>query len=77
MPEWPLKAGTTEAERRAGEARFHFDSWKTLRDEGLLDHPLLFYYEGPGFFRFSDVRFTLSRDHANRAALEEAGFSSE
>lgn len=25
LPEWSSKAGMTEAERRADEARFHFD----------------------------------------------------
>lgn len=53
IPLGPLSpnAKTTEAERRADEASFHhFGFWKVLLDEGLFDHPDLFYDEGRDFF---------------------------
>ncbi len=74
---WAPAAKMTEAERRADEARFNFDFWKGLLDEGFFDHPDLFYDEGPGFFRFSDGTFALSSERANWPALKEAGFFSE
>ena len=77
LPPWAPKAKMTEAERRADEARFHFDFWKTLLDEGFFDHPDLFYDEGRGFFRFADGTFALSRTHANWPALKKRGFFSE
>ena len=79
IPLGPLspKAKTTEAERRADEARFHFEFWKTLLDEGLFDHPDLFYDEGRDFFRFSEGTFALSRERANWPTLKEAGFFRE
>ena len=70
LPEWALKAGTAEAECGADEARSQFDSWKTLLDEGLFDHPKLFYDEGPGFFRFSDGAFALARPRELSGAQE-------
>ena len=42
LPPWAHKAGMTEAERRANEARFHFGFWKGLLDDDLFDHPDLF-----------------------------------
>ena len=68
LPPWAPKAGMTEAERRADEAHFHFDFWKTLLDEGLLDHPDL--------FRFSDGIFALSPERANWPELKARGFFS-
>ena len=70
-------ADETEAERRVDFARFSFDFWKTLLDEDLGAHPLLFWDEGRGFFRFSDGRFALSREHADWPALKEGGFFSD
>ena len=77
LPPWAPGAKTTEAERRADFARSQFDYWKTLLDEGLFDHPLLFYDEGRDFFRFSDGTFALSRERANWPALKERGFFRE
>ena len=70
-------ADETEAERRADFASFSFGFWRTLFDEGLFEHPELFYDEGRGFFRFSDGTFALSGDHANWPALKEKGFFRE
>ena len=74
LPERTPHAKETEAERRADFARSQFDFWKGLLDEGLGGHPLLFYDEAKGFFRFSDGTFAFSREHANWLALKEAGF---
>ena len=73
LPPWAPKAGMTEADRRADKARFHFDFWKTLLDEGLLDHHDLFCDAGRGFLRFSDGIFALSPERANWPAPKEAG----
>ncbi|MDP9439691.1 MAG: hypothetical protein M3P49_13290 [Actinomycetota bacterium] len=74
LPPWAAGAKQTEAERRAEFARFSFDFWKTLLDESHFEHPDLFYDEGPGFFRFSDGTFALSRERGNWPALKETGF---
>ncbi|MDP9475921.1 MAG: hypothetical protein M3R38_09580 [Actinomycetota bacterium] len=81
---WQLEASSgvpaakmTEGERRADFARFQFDYWKALLDEGLGRHPLLFYDERRGFFRFSDGTFALPRERADWPALKEKGFFSE
>ena len=74
LPPWAPKAKMTEAERRADFDRFQFDFWKGLLDEDLGGHPLLFWYQGCGFFRFSDGRFALSCEHADWLALKEKGF---
>ena len=76
LPEWAPGAKETEAERRADFARSSFHFWKGMLDDGM-GHPLLFYDEKRGFFRFSDGRFALSRERANWPALKEAGFFSE
>lgn len=77
LPPWAPGAKGTEAERRADFARSQFDFWKTLLEEGMGGHPLLFYDDKHGFFRFSDGRFALSRERADWSALKEAGFFSE
>jgi hypothetical protein len=76
LPEWAPGAKETEAERRADFARGRFDFWKDMMDDEM-GHPLLFYDERSGFFRFSDGRFALSRDRANWPALKEVGFFSQ
>ncbi len=77
LPERTPHVKDTEAERKADFARYQFDFWKGLLDEDLFDHPELFWDEGPGFFRFSDGTFALSRERANWPTLKEAGFFSE
>ncbi|MDP9477008.1 MAG: hypothetical protein M3R38_15205 [Actinomycetota bacterium] len=65
LPPWAPGARTTEAKRRADFARSQFDFWKTLLDEGMGSHPLLFYDGRRGFFRFGDGRLALPREHAD------------
>jgi hypothetical protein len=76
LPPWAPAAKMTEAERRADFARGRFDFWKDALDDGD-GHPLLFYDETLGFFRFSDGSFALSREHANWSALKQVGFFSQ
>ena len=77
LPERTPNAKETEAERKADFARYQFDFWKGLLDEDLGGHPLLFWDEARGFFRFSDGTFALSGERGNWPALKEAGFFSE
>ena len=74
---WAPKAKMTEAERRADFTRFMFEQERAWREEGMGGYPDLFYDEGRGFFRFSDVAFALSRTHANWSVLKEKGFFSK
>ena len=69
--------GLLRHKEHADFVRSQFDFWKDLLDENLGGHPLLFWDEGRGFFRFSDGRLALSRERADWRALKEAGFFSD
>lgn len=79
MPVAPraLAAEMTESERRADFTRRMFELEKSLLDDGTGGQPLLFYDAPKDFFRFSDGRFTLSREYADWPVLKEVGLFSE
>ena len=59
----------TEHRRRSTEILFELE--KALCDEGHSD---LVHNAGANVLRFEDVRFPLSRRHADRRGLEELGY---